>query len=503
MLSAFLHLLLHTVWGAPGGLNPSRYAAVNTWLDAQYTQGLLPGGAMQVNRNGDQYLHYFGSGKPDTLYRMYSQTKVVTAVSMLMLYEQGKFILPDPVGVYLPDFLINRPVIRAVACNTTTEVLVVENITMVNGDVLCYVLEPSIRMLTIQDVLTFRAGWGYGDFSGSVENQIQSQLMMRYGVSTGADFVRSSTVVVEGCTASLAEQYRSECVSSFGDVNIYTNQVFAKNLAKVPLNAQPGVEWMYGVEGELVGRLIEVLSGKTLETFMATHIFDPLGMREIFFFSSSTDPKHAQRQANYMPVQSWTLSGGLSTTLPFPYSNLTPFEGAQSFQEGGGGLTSSLSDWSAFADALRQNYLGYPSRGGVYLLSGATLQYATQFFSDQDISWPGEAWGLCMATSQGAPLPQWPTRSFGWSGYASTSFRVIPEQNTYFEVMTAVIGSSGNEFLFKSGTVAASLLEGPFGTVVSVSPASLSPSILSPCLFLCMTSFLALSFSGLFTLGLL
>jgi CubicO group peptidase (beta-lactamase class C family) len=295
----------------------------------------------------------------DTIYRIYSMSKVVTCVAALMLYERGAFLLNDPLEEYLPEFK-NPQVYRM------TE----------KGEK--YITSAS-RPIRIKDLFTMTSGLTYeGDGSETEREVKQAMQLLR----------KDTTFNVRKLSAALA---------------------------KIPLAFDPGTEWRYGLSHDVLGALIEVVSGKTFGEFLKEEIFQPLSMNDTFF--KIPEEKKHQLCSLYLRNDKGSLQK--NTKLDDQYQPGTIFE------SGGAGLLSTLSDYSTFAHMLANG----GELKGVRILGRKTVELmsANHLTSDQltFYNWDylaGYGYGLGVRTMMSPPAggSNSSIGEFGWSGLAGT-----------------------------------------------------------------------------------
>jgi CubicO group peptidase (beta-lactamase class C family) len=243
--SAFAEGLLATK-PAEAGFTSSGLARIDAYLKNEIAENKIPGAIMMIQRNGQTaYFSSFGvrdpSTKqpmsPNTIFRIYSMSKPITTVAAMMLVEEGKLQLDDPLSKYIPAFGKVR--------------VGVEN----KGEAATATLDtvPARRPITIQDLMRHTSGITYGFF--------------------GEGMVKKA--------------YLDAHIFA-GDID---NSEFAERIAKVPLAYQPGTTWDYSHSVDILGRVIEVISGKSLYRFEKERLLDPLGMRDTGFYV--TDPARA------------------------------------------------------------------------------------------------------------------------------------------------------------------------------------------------------------------
>jgi len=353
------------------GLSSVRLARVGAVMRGEIERGRVPGAVALVARRGRLGLFdSFGqrdaaSGAPmarDTIFRIYSMTKPITSVAAMMLWEEGRFLLGDPVDKYLPD-LAGLQV--AVARGGEIERV------------------PAERAITIQDLLRHTSGLTY-EFRGSgpVHKMYQSARLYSRAQSNG------------------------DQVASLG---------------KIPLLHQPGTRWEYGRSTDVVGRLVEVLSGQPLSVFFEQHILAPLGMVDTAFH---VPQRHLSRLAEAFPKD--PDSG--STVQLLDVSN------PPNFESGGGGLVSTASDYARFLQML----LDGGTLDGRRLLSRKTIELMTAdhlgpITGAPDLLLPGHGFGLGFAVRLHAGIAPVPgsVGQYFWGGLAGTTFWVDPAEQMF------------------------------------------------------------------------
>jgi CubicO group peptidase (beta-lactamase class C family) len=353
------------------GLSSAGLARLGEVLRAEIGRGRVPGAVALIARRGRVgYFESFGVRDPvggapmarDAIFRIYSMTKPITSVAAMMLWEEGRFLLGDSIADYLPEFShLEVAVERAGA---------VERV-------------PADRAITIQDLLRHTSGLTY-EFRGS--GPVHKMYM---------------SAKVYSRSQSSADQ--------------------AATLAKMPLLHQPGTRWEYSRATDVVGRLIEVLSGVPLRDFLERRIFGPLGMSDTAFY---VPPQHHSRIAEAFAKD--PDSGGKVQLLEV--------RDAPAFESGGGGLVSTAGDYAGFLQML----LNGGTLGGSRFLSRKTLELMTAdhlgpMTGAPDLLLPGHGFGLGFAVrlhSGIAPLPGSIGQYF-WGGLAGTTFWVDPAEQLF------------------------------------------------------------------------
>jgi CubicO group peptidase (beta-lactamase class C family) len=353
------------------GLSSVRLARLGEVLRGEIERGRVPGAVALIARRGRVgFFESFGqrdaaSGAPmtkDAIFRIYSMTKPITSVAAMMLWEEGRFLLNDPVAKYLPEL-------------SKLEVAVEHDGEL--GRV------PQNRAITIQDLLRHTSGLTY-EFRGP---------------------------------SPVQKMYMSARVYSRSQSN--ADQV--ATLGKLPLLHQPGTRWEYSRSTDVVGRLIEVLSGERLSVFFQRHILEPLGMIDTAFH---VPPQHHSRLAEAFAKD--PDSGGKVQLLEV--------RDAPNFESGGGGLVSTASDYARFLQML----LNGGTLDGCRLLSRKTIELMTAdhlgpITGASDLLLPGHGFGLGFAVRLHTGIAYVPGSigQYFWGGLAGTTFWVDPAEQLF------------------------------------------------------------------------
>jgi CubicO group peptidase (beta-lactamase class C family) len=354
------------------GLSTVRLQRLSDAFKREIDKGTLPGATVMVARRGQiGWFEALGQQSPaasapmakDTLFRIFSMTKPIVSVGIMMLMEDGHFNLNEPVAKFIPEFAGQK--------------VGVEN----NGKL---DLVPLKRPMTIQDLLRHTSGITYDHTGNGLVQQLYQQ-----------------------------SRLRSRKIS---------NAEHAALVASLPLICQPGSEWNYSRSTDILGRIIEVVSGKTLSAFLTERILAPLQMAETAFH---TGEENAGRLAEPFPVDPWTgAKVELFNMLDKPV-----------MESGGGGLVSTTMDYARFARML----LGGGTLDGNRIIGRKTLQLmASNHLGpgvkvESPLMPPGHGFGLGFAvrTDQGiAPFPG-SVGQFFWSGMAGTFFWIDPVEDLF------------------------------------------------------------------------
>ncbi|WP_096668225.1 serine hydrolase domain-containing protein [Polaromonas sp. AET17H-212] len=357
------------------GLCPERLQRLLAVLQADIDRGRLPGAVALVARRGQVALFESlgrqdpAAGSPmtrDSIFRIYSMTKPLVSVAVMMLLEQGRLLLSDPVARHLPEFANQKVAVERGGQVTLADVQ---------------------RPATVQDLLRHTAGLTY-EFLGSADVQRQYAKLQ------------------------MGSRERS-------------NAEFSRVLAGLPLMYQPGSVWEYSRATDVLGRLVEVLSGQALGEYLHRHIFVPLGMDDTGF---SVDQAHHPRIAEPFAHDP---DGGV------PMRVLEPRRAA-AMESGGGGLLSTAMDYARFLQFMR-------NRGeldGVRLLGSRTVDFMTADHLGAipvtgDVLPPGYGFGLGFAvrTATGIASVHGSRGLYYWGGIAGTTFFVDPAEDLYAVLM--------------------------------------------------------------------
>ncbi|MBL8378495.1 MAG: beta-lactamase family protein [Burkholderiales bacterium] len=377
----------------PTLLDPARAARIRPAFEADIERGILPGAVALIARGGKlAYLEAMGwrdreNRVPmtvDSIFRIFSMTKPIVSCAVMMLVEEGRIRLINPVSTYLPE-------LKNVQVG-------VEETDAAGKRVLKRV--PAKRAISVQDLLRHTSGITYGQFGDSLVK---------------AEYRRVNLM----------------------DNNQSTAEFIAK-LGELPLQYQPGEMWDYGMSTDVLGRLVEVVSGLTLDRFIAERITGPLGMRETGF-SVPVSERARVAEAQVAPKTGARPEMGRDVTVP------------QRFLSGGGGMVSTIGDYFRFAQMLANG----GSLDGVRILSRKTVSLMAsdhlppsaavsptareQFEESAPLAEMGQGFGLgfCVRNVAGRnPVPGSPGE-FYWSGVFGTYFWVDPAEKLVAILMTA------------------------------------------------------------------
>src|SRR5262245_28884171 len=377
------------------GLSSSRLARIGEHWLRYIDAGNLAGTLTLVARRG-QVAYCEAQGHleierrrpvtPEAIWRIYSMTKPITSVGLMMLYEQGRFQLDDPVHRFIPSWKGLR--------------------VYVSGNHPTFVTAPSERAMTIRDLLSHTSGLTYG-------------------------FLERTNV--DAAYRSLGVADRSKAGYALADM--------IATLAELPLEFSPGTRWNYSVATDVVGYLIEVISGQRLDAYLREHILEPLGMRDTSFVIS--DAQARRFAANYERQADGRLKM-IDDPAQSQYRQTTLYSG-------GGGLVSTIHDYYRFTAML----LNQGEIDGIRLLGRKTVELMTQnhlpggqevadlappgIFTETGFAGVGFGLGFSVVQSSVRAHILGTPGAYAWGGAASTTFWIDPVEDLIVIFMTQLM----------------------------------------------------------------
>jgi CubicO group peptidase (beta-lactamase class C family) len=361
---------------AQNGMSAERLEKINVVMKKHVEAGDLAGASGLVVRNGKiVFRNAWGDYKPDTIVRMYSMTKAVTGVAAMMLYEDGLYSLNDPLSKYLPEFAnmrVGKEGVDAAGKRTFYTV-------------------PVDRPILVKDLFRHTSGL---DYTGPKDEKGEN-VYKRIEMMGGAPLVS------------------------------FNLEEASRRLASVPLNDQPGTAFRYGYSIDVLGRLVEALSGMTLDQYFEQKIFKPLGMKDSSFFVA--EEKWNRLAKLYSPKP----GGGIVVSTA---SAQESFKKKPNLLLGGAGLTSTLDDYARFYQMLLNN----GELDGVRILSPKSVEmmrtedlHGLPHIGGTLPEWAG--FGLTFAVNPGPGKSGEPASegSYWWGGAAGTSFWIDPKEHLF------------------------------------------------------------------------
>jgi CubicO group peptidase (beta-lactamase class C family) len=396
--------LKQEVDAAEVGLDPARLGRIDRHFARYVDDGRLPGWLITVSRHGRlAHVSCHGSRdveaglpvEPDTLWRIYSMTKPVTSVAAMMLYEEGAFELTDPVSAFIPSFAGVR--------------------VYAGGPDLRPVTVPATEPVRIWHLLTHTAGLSYGFHRVHPVDAMHRAAGYEWASPAGADLAQACDV-----------------------------------WAGIPLLFQPGTEWNYSVATDVLGRVIEVVSGQAFDEFLSARVLRPLGMSDTSFFVGDGDA--ARLAALYTPGAGGKAArldalGGMARERPAMLS-------------GGGGLMSTAADWHRFAQMvlprpdspageldgtrlMSPRTVGYMARN--QLPGGFDLEtFGRPLFAEFPFHGVGFGLGFAVVIDPVAARVVCSAGELSWGGAASTAFWIDPQEELTVSFFTQLLPSSAH-----------------------------------------------------------
>jgi CubicO group peptidase (beta-lactamase class C family) len=379
--SISLSLALPTARPEDAGLNPAGLARLEAIMEREVSADRLPGAAMLIARGGKiAYRGCVGALRPggpamrsDGIFRIYSMTKPIVSVALMMLVEEGRLLISDPLAKFIAEFSDPKVGVEKDGA-----------LTLVSAE----------RPITIQDLLRHTSGLTDSVTGSSLVQRLYGETSLQNPQLDGADFIAT--------------------------------------LAKLPLIDQPGAAWRYGHSTDVLGRVIEIISGQTLGAFLEERIFRPLDMKDTSFFAP--EEKHERLAEGF--------ARDPDTGAPAP---LIDVSAAPKFDRGGRGLASTIEDYARFLQML---YLG-GALDGARILGRKTIAYMTADHlapgvrnGTPSLLPPGHGFGLGFAVRREngmAPTPGTQGEYF-WSGRAGTYFWIAPEEELVAILMIQAMG---------------------------------------------------------------
>jgi CubicO group peptidase (beta-lactamase class C family) len=358
------------------GFSADRLGRMDRVIQEYVDQKRIPGAVALVARHG-KIVYYKGFGqddvdaktplKRDAIFRIASQTKAVTSVAVMMLFEEGKFLLDEPVSKYLPAFKSPK------VLNTFNE------------KDSSYTTVPAKSEITIRQLLTHTSGISYPTIGTREANAIYAKAKVPSGIGTP--------------DAKLADAMNT--------------------LGGLPLVHQPGEKWSYGLNTDVLGYLVEVVSGTTLDAFFRTRIFEPLGMKDTYFYLPKD--RHNRLTALYMEDEKKAYrkrpaQGSQSPDYP---------RQAGTYYSGGAGLSSTAYDYAVFLQML----LNGGEYNGKRLLSPATVRMMTSNqIGELSLGFKKFGLGFGLITEREAARMPVSAGSFEWGGIFGTTYWADPQE---------------------------------------------------------------------------
>lgn len=361
------------------GLSSERLERIGKAVQASIDDKRIAGGVTLVMRQG-KVVWFKGQGmqdreagkpmKPDTIFRICSMSKPITSAAVMMLYEEGRFLLEDPVSKYIPEFKSPRVLVKPAGGGEPYTI-------------------PATREITIRDLLRHTSGLTY-NWNGDL-----GPLYEKAGVQHGL---------------------------LPADITIGDN---VERLAKLPLLFSPGERWEYSLGVDVLGRLVEVVSGKPFDEFLRTRLFEPLGMKDTYFFPPEN--KLDRLATAYTYYDDKGLNRFPDTPIhegTFSYSADYPYRGGKKLFSGGAGLNSTAADYARFCEMMLEG----GKLGNVRILSRKSVELMTHDQLGKIALEQGFGLGFGLDGVK-TPLTELGSAgTLGWGGFFYTVFMVDPKE---------------------------------------------------------------------------
>lgn len=407
-----------TVEPAEVGFDAGRLDRIAAHLDRYVDDGRLPGVSVLLTRGGQiAYTHRYGQRDcerslpvtSDTIYRIYSMTKPIVSIAAMQLYEQGFFQLKDPVSRWIPEFASAR--------------------VFAGGNVMQYQTREPASAVTVHSLLTHTSGLTY-DFHFA--NEVDA-LYRANGFNWGAPGNLEET-----CEA----------------------------LAALPLLFDPGTEWNYSYSTDVLGRVVELVSGQSLDDYLVEHVTGPLGMVDTGFEVPAADVERFAANYTTATLAAREAAGNTGSTVP-PYRPDDPglhrslmddprtsaYLGPPKILSGGGGLVSTMGDYHRFTQMLRNG----GELDGARVIGRRTLEFMASnhlpggtdltecgraLFSEAAFDGVGFGLGFSVVLDPAKAKVVSSKGEFAWGGAASTAFWVDPVEDITLVFLTQLLPSS-------------------------------------------------------------
>jgi len=377
------------------GISQDRINRIDQMLEESVQANHIPGLVAMIVKDG-KVVYHSAKGladlpsqrkmEKDQIFRIASQTKAITSTAVMMLWEEGKFQLNDPISKWIPEFK-NPQVMTGFRFGDST-----------------YSTRPASREITIKDLITHTSGIGYGMIDGD------ERMKMIYQ------------------KAGIIDLYTTESITIGENI---------KKLAKLPLHHDPGSKYTYSEGLDVLGYFIEIVSGMPFDEFLRTRIFQPLTMTNTGFYLDETQGEKL--------VTVHQFANGQWRPMPLTfYDPDYPKKGAKSFFSGGAGLSSTAEDYAKFL----QMYLNEGIYNGKRILSPTTIELIMSNQVGELFAGGGKDYGLAFGIVNEAGFPSGGNGSVGtfdWGGYFNTQYFADPVTKTIGILMKQTQGGNGDQ----------------------------------------------------------
>ncbi len=378
------------------GFSQQRLSRIDNLLEERVKNQSIPGAVALIVRNGKVvYYKSFGYSdvdkktplKKDDIFRIASQSKAITSLAVMMLWEEGKFLLDDPVSKYIPEFK-NPKILKTFDKKDSS-----------------YTTDPAKGEITIRHLLTHSSGISYAVIGSPEFNAVYAKAGVPSGIGNHAQVLGQKM----------------------------------KILGSLPLRHEPGTDWTYGLNCDVLGYLVEIWSGMPFDQFLATRVFAPLGIKDTYFYLPKE--KHDRLVALH-----GSKDGKVFKMKSAPYDAASPdypkMDGR--YFSGGAGLSSTVEDYAKFL----QLFLNHGEFNGARLLSRKTVEL---MLTDQLPKLPNEfGLGFGLETPANDFHSPESAGSFSWGGAFSTQYWADPKEHLiallYTNIYNNPDGDLGEKF---------------------------------------------------------
>jgi CubicO group peptidase (beta-lactamase class C family) len=378
------------------GFSPERLTRIDKMVEEHIAQQTIPGAVVLIVRNGQIAYHkaYGFSNvekktllKKDDIFRVASQSKAITSLAAMILWEEGKFLLDDPISQYIPEFK-NATVLKTFNSKDSS-----------------YTTEPAKGAITVRHLLTHSSGIDYAAIGSDEFKAIYAKAGVPSGIGNN-DMV-------------LADKM--------------------KILARLPLKHNPGEKWTYGLNSDVLGYLVEIWSGMPFDQFLRKRIFDPLGMSDTYFYLP------AEKQSKLVTLYAGGKDGKIVKPETKAYDKVDPDypKTAGKYFSGGAGLSSTVEDYAKFL----QLFLNGGQYKGTRIISRKTVEL---MLTDQHITGTHFGLGFGLETPENDYQSVLSLGSFSWGGAFNTHYWADPKEKLIGLLFTNIyqtpVWSIGDKF---------------------------------------------------------
>jgi CubicO group peptidase (beta-lactamase class C family) len=384
---------------AAAGFSAARLARIDSLVNESIAEGLIPGAVVFIARDGKVVLHKAygvrdaGTRVPlqrDDIFRVASQSKAITALAVMMLWEEGRFQLDDPVSRYIPAFARPRVLTNFRRADTTFDA------------------EPAGREITIRQLLTHTSGLDYAGIGSENFRAIYAKAGIPSGIGNNG--------------STIGEKMRA--------------------LGALPLRSRPGEAYTYSLSFDVLGYFVEVISGVPFNQFLRTRIFDPLGMRDTWFYLPADKHDRLVTLHDGQSGKAEPVRGTVNDGVDPDYPKLTG-----TYFSGGAGLSSTAENYARFL----QLFLNKGEFNGVRLLSPKTVEL---MLTEQLPTLPTEVGlGFGLETPANDHLSPRAAGSFNWGGAFATTFWADPASGLVAQIYTNMMRPSGPNLAARFNTL--------------------------------------------------